>query len=72
MTHYKRPTSPGRAEELLLDMGPDNHTDLKAYTKDLAKRKANFLVKYRSILAKYNKRAEVISHYNNAFQWRGY
>ena len=72
MTHYKSPTSPGRAEELLLGMPPDNHTDLKAYIKDLAKKKDAFLVKYCSILAKHNKRAEVISFYNNAFQWCGY
>lgn len=72
MTHYKLPTSPGRAEELLLGMGPDNHTDLKAYKKDLAKRKTEFLRKYRSVLSRYNLRAEVIEVYNSAFNWRGY
>lgn len=72
MEFYQSPTSPGRAEELLLGMGPDNHTDLNAYKKDLAKRKAEFLRKNSSILTRYNLRAEVIEKYNSAFNWRGY
>lgn len=69
--HYQCPTSPGFAEELLLDMGPQNNTDLRKYKKTLANSRRVFLHKYKTIIDKYNLKKRVMSVYKSSKYWDG-